>query len=388
MTSSKTVHESHIAVPKFTLSAGQAQADGSYSSNSKLHSALWRLYLRKKRGVKTKSKLLQPIKALMITASLTATLGAAGFAQAATTVIRLGWTTADSNVDPYAITAHYFKEELESAAPGQFDVKFFPSNQLGNDSEMLQGMQFGTLDAGVITGTQLGTLHNSFQLLDMPFLFENRAQAHKVLDGEVGEALFARLEKQGIVGLGFAEAGFRQVINNVKEAHAPGDLTGLKLRVQPSDLFISSFRALGANPVPMAWSDVYTAVQQGTVDGLEIPLSVIYANKYASAVKYLSLTNHTYNALPLLISKNTLSRLSPELQEAVRTAASKAVRRQRAEVAKNEKALITQIKAEGMVVTEISSTGVFRDAVLPVYEEYRSRIGADLVDLAMVQVSE
>src|SRR5690606_21276205 len=140
------------------------------------------------------------------------------------------------------------------------------------------------LDAGVITGTQLGTLNKSFQLLDLPFLFKNREQAHHILDGELGQELFQRLEKQGIVGLGFAEAGFRHTINNRQPVIAPADLNGIKLRVQPSDLFLASFQALGANPVPMAWSEAYTAVQQGTVDGLEIPLAVIYANKYSGAV--------------------------------------------------------------------------------------------------------
>ena len=331
--------------------------------------------------------LLRSVKTLMPAAILSAGLTAASVAQAAT-VTRLAWTTADSEVDPYAIAAHYFQEELEAAAPGQFEIKFFPNNQLGNDTDMLQGMQFGTLDAGVITGTQLGTLDKSFQLLDLPFLFKDRDQAHEVLDGEVGQELFARLEKQGLIGLGFGEAGFRHVINNKRPVQAPGDLQGVKLRVQPSDLFIASFRALGANPVPMAWSDAYMAVQQGTVDGLEIPLAVIYANKYADVVKYLSLTNHTYNALPLLMSKQAFSRLSSEQQNAVRTAARKAIERQRAEVAKNEQALIEKIKAKGMAVTEIADTGAFRDEVRPVYEEYRPRIGEDLVDRAMELVTE
>ncbi|WOF80860.1 MULTISPECIES: TRAP transporter substrate-binding protein [Stutzerimonas stutzeri subgroup] len=311
----------------------------------------------------------------------------ASMSQAATT-IRLGWTTADSAVDPYAITAHYFQEELEAAAPGQFKVRFFPSNQLGNDTEMLQGMQFGTLDAGVITGTQLGTLDSSFQVNDLPFLFKDSQQAHRVLDGELGAELFARLEKQGIVGLGFAEAGFRHTINNKRAVEQPADLTGVKLRVQPSDLYIASFRALGANPIPMAWSDAFTAVQQGTVDGLEIPLAVIYANKYAGAVKYLSLTNHTYNALPLLISKQIMSRLPADQQEVVRSAARKAIERQRETVAQNEEALIEKIKAEGMAINDVTDPQAFRDAVKPVYDQYRDRIGSDVLDRALKLVSE
>lgn len=332
--------------------------------------------------------LLTKLSKAMMTSTLVAAALATPILASAATTIRLGWTTADSSVDPYAIAARYFAEELEAAAPGAFSVKFFPSNQLGNDTDMLQGMQFGTLDAGVITGTQLGTLNKSFQLLDLPFLFKDQEQAHKILDGEVGQELFQRLEKQGIVGLGFAEAGFRHTINNRQPINTPADLKGIKLRVQPSDLFLASFQALGANPVPMAWSDAYTAVQQGTVDGLEIPLAVIYANKYSGAVKYLSLTNHTYNALPLLMSKQALSRLPQEQQQAIRTAARKAIERQREEVAKNEQALIEQIKSDGMQTNEVADTQAFREAVRPVYERYRTQIGADLVDQTLQLISE
>lgn len=332
--------------------------------------------------------LLTKLSKAMMTSTLVAAALATPILASAATTIRLGWTTADSSVDPYAIAARYFAEELEAAAPGAFSVKFFPSNQLGNDTDMLQGMQFGTLDAGVITGTQLGTLNKSFQLLDLPFLFKDQEQAHKILDGEVGQELFQRLEKQGIVGLGFAEAGFRHTINNRQPINTPADLKGIKLRVQPSDLFLASFQALGANPVPMAWSDAYTAVQQGTVDGLEIPLAVIYANKYSGAVKYLSLTNHTYNALPLLMSKQALSRLPQEQQQAIRTAARKAIERQREEVAKNEQALIEQIKSDGMQTNEVADTQAFREAVRPVYERYRTQIGAALVDQTLQLISE
>ncbi|QNH05930.1 TRAP transporter substrate-binding protein [Pseudomonas sp. B11D7D] len=330
---------------------------------------------------------LKPVCRLMTYTLMLSSLLASSALHAATT-LRLGWTTSDSPLDPYAITAHYFQEELEAAAPGEFQVRFFPSNQLGNDTEMLQGMQLGMLDVGVITGTQLGTLDASFQINDLPFLFKDSAQAHRVLDGELGQTLFTSLERLGIVGLGFSEAGFRHTINNKRPIEKPADFAGIKLRVQPSDLYLTSFRALGANPVPMPWSDAFTAVQQGTVDGLEIPLSVIYANKYASAVKYLSLTSHTYNALALLMSKQALERLSPELQAVVRSAARKAIERQRETVASNEKALIEKIKSEGMQVNDIGSAQPFRDAVAPVYEQYRESIGAELLDRTLKQVSE
>jgi TRAP-type C4-dicarboxylate transport system substrate-binding protein len=157
----------------------------------------------------------------------------------------------------------------------------------------------------------------------------------------------------------------------------------LRLRVQPSELFLAAFRALGANPVPMAWSDVFTAVQQGTVDGLEIPLAVIYANKYPEVTKYLSLTRHSYNALAVLLSERTFKRLSKEDQTAVRQAATKAIERQRQAVAANEAEILEKIKAAGMQVNSIESTEAFRAKVAPVYSKYRDVIGADLLDKAL-----
>lgn len=306
----------------------------------------------------------------------------------AETTIKLGWTTADSKVDPYAIAARYFAEELEAAAPGEFNVQFFPNHQLGDDTAMLQAMQFGTMGAGVITGTQVGTLESAFQLNDLPFLYANNQQAHKVLDGEVGQELLAKLDSQGIVGLGFPEAGFRHTINNERPIRTPEDFKGVKLRVQPSDLFIDSFRAIGANPVPMAWSDVFTAVQQGTVDGLEIPLPVIFANKYPEVTEYLSLTSHTYNALALLMSKQTFTKLSEANQQAVREAARRAIERQRETVAANNGQVLDQIRAAGMKVNEVDDVEAFRSRVAGVYDEYSDKIGADIVNRALEQVSE
>lgn len=316
-----------------------------------------------------------------------ALIGAASFSHAQTT-IKLGWTTADSKVDPYAIAARYFAEELESAAPGEFKVQYYPNHQLGDDTAMLESMQFGTMDAGVITGTQVGTMEASFQLNDLPFLYANNEQAHRVLDGDVGQTLLAKLDARGIVGLGFPEAGFRHTINNERPIRTPEDFKGVKLRVQPSDLFIDSFRAIGANPVPMAWSDVFTAVQQGTVDGLEIPLPVIFANKYPEVTDYLSLTSHTYNALALLMSKQTFSKLSADQQDMVREAAKKAIERQRETVSSNNEGVLEQIREAGMTVNEVDDVEAFRDKVSSVYEEYRSKIGADILDAALDQVTE
>ncbi|MCP1675757.1 tripartite ATP-independent transporter DctP family solute receptor [Natronocella acetinitrilica] len=324
-------------------------------------------------------------RTLLLTALTAAAVGVSSASLAQTTV-RLGWTTSDGQTDPYAIAARYFAEELENLAPGSFDVRFYPNHQLGNEEEMLQGMQLGTLEAGVITGTQIASVSSAFQLNDLPFLYADNAQAHAVLDGEVGDMLMASLEREGIIGLGFAEAGFRHVINNTRPVATPEDLSRIRLRVQPSDLFLDSFRALGANPVPMAWSDVFSAVQQGTVDGLEIPLAVIYANQYPEVTEYLSLTNHSYNALGLLVSAQMWNRLDDDGKETMRQAARQAIERQRETVATNNETILDSIREAGMTVNEVDDPAAFRDRVADVYESYRGAIGSDVLDKALEQV--
>ncbi len=316
------------------------------------------------------------------------TLGMTSISSAAATVVKIGWPTADSKIDPYAITAHYFAEELEKAAPGKYDIQFFGNHQLGDETEMLQGLRLGTLEFGVFTGTYVGNIVPAFQLNDLPFLYANSQQAHETLDGKAGELMQEKLAKKGMISLGFAEAGFREVINNKRPITKPDDLGGIRLRVQPSDIFISSFRALGANPVPMSWSDVFTAVQQGTIDGLEIPLAVIYANKYPEVTKYLSLTNHTYNALSLLASGRTWKKMSADEQKVVQAAAKKAIARQRKTVADNNVEMLQKLKDAGMQVNEIPDLSQFRKRAAGIYDEYRKTIGADVVDAALKQVAQ
>jgi tripartite ATP-independent transporter DctP family solute receptor len=297
--------------------------------------------------------------------------------------LRVGWATTNSASDPYALTARYLAEELGRLAPDRFDVKFFPSSQLGNDAEMLQAMQLGTMDAGVISSAQVGAIVPAFQINDLPFLYSGRDHARRVLDGQLGQELFARLETKQLIGLGFAEAGFRHVINNVRPIHTPQDLQGLRLRIQPSELFLDTFRTLGANPVPIPWNDAFAAVTQRVVAGMEIPLAVIYANGYQKVTQYLSLTSHSYSALALIVSERTFKRLSKQDQITVRHAADRAIQRQRQAVAANEIRVLELLKTAGMQINLVENKEAFRQRLASVYITYRRIIGADLVDQAL-----
>lgn len=319
--------------------------------------------------------------------ALLTTVALTGPAHAAEFELKLAWLTADSPIDPYAITAHAFKKELEAALPGRVEVQLFPNRQLGDDKEILEGLQFGTIDMGVITNAVVANLEPTYQLVDLPFLFGSAEQAHMVLDGEVGEQLAANLRNDGVVSLGAAEGGFRNMINNTRPVRTPKDVEGVKFRTMQNPVFIEMFSSLGGSPVPMAWGEVFTAMQQGTVDGLEIPTSVVNSNNYADVTKYLSFTRHTYSAIHLLMSERNFERLPEDVQQAVIDAGRAAIATQRQAVAAAEADVVAALVEKGMEINEIDDVGAFRAKVGPVYERFEPTIGADLLESALQAVA-
>ncbi|MDB5412331.1 MAG: periplasmic substrate-binding transporter [Rubritepida sp.] len=325
----------------------------------------------------------------MIETHRRALLAGAGFAiigsakAQARSVIRVGWPTSDSAQDPYAIAAHAFKTEAERRSNNRLDVQLFPNRALGDERPMLDGLRLGTVDMAVITNAVIAQIEPSFQINDMPFLFASEAQAQRGLDGDMGRSLSQRLETRGVVNLGYMEGGFRQMINNVRPIVNPADVRGVKFRVLQSPIYIGMYTALGGTGVPMAWGETFTAVQQGAVDGLEIPLAVIDANRYNEVTKYLSLTNHIYSMIALLASKRSFERLPADLRTVVREAGEAATATQRTQSLANATALVESLRGKGMLVNAIADPAAFRHAVLPMYESFRGAIGADIVQQAL-----
>lgn len=301
-------------------------------------------------------------------------------------VLRIGWTSGDGAQDPYAVGARAFKAALEQRVGERLDVQLFPNRALGDEGPMLDGMRLGTVDMGVITNAVIAQVEPAFQLCDMPFLFGSEEQGHRVLDGAIGQQLKARLEARGVVPLGYMEGGFRHMINNVRPITRPEDLRGIKFRVLQSPIYIEMYRALGGNAVPMAWGETFTAVQQGAIDGLEIPLGVIDQNKYYEVTKYLSLTGHIYSMIGLLIAKRSLDRLPAEVRLAVVEAGAEATRAQRAANAEATKGFRDSLARQGMQVNDVVDKTAFRRGVLPMYESFRGQIGSDLVRDALAAV--
>jgi len=321
-------------------------------------------------------------RSLLLCALLTTLVAAAP--AAAQTVIKLGWTTTDNaRDDPYAMGAHAFKEELEQRLPGAVTVQLYPNRQLGDEKQMLEGLRFGTVDAAIITNAVIAQLEPAMQLNDLPFLFNDAEHARRALDGRVGQELAQKLDARGLAVLGYMEGGFRHMLNNKHPVHMPADVQNVKYRVMQNPVYIDMFNALGGSAVPMAWGETYTAVQQGTIDGLEIPLPIVLAAKFPEVTKYLSLTGHTYSAIPLLMSKRALAKLTPEQRTAVLAAGQAATTRQRQHNTGNTARLLAAIEASGMQVNQPADVAPFRAAVQSIHDQYSERFGSALIDAAL-----
>ena len=313
----------------------------------------------------------------------------AGNVAAATMSLRFGQPSQpDPNRGPYADAPHQFTLALEKLLPGQFKIKVYPNRQLGDEKEMLEQVRFGTLDMDITTNAVVANVESSLLANDLPFLYPDAPTAHRVLDGPIGQGMLARLEPKNLIGLGFFEGGFRHMMNNARPVMTPADVKGVKYRVMQNPVFIGMFNSLGGNAIPMAFGDLFTALRQGTVDGMELPITAGFAVKANEVTKYLSLTSHTYSALVMTLSKRTFKKLGKDQQQAFRKAALMANKVQRANNAKRESAALNGLKERGMTINPVQDLGEFRAMVTPVYDQFRDRIGSALLDSLLAEVKK
>lgn len=298
------------------------------------------------------------------------------------TVIKLGMTINEQ--DSFYICASKFSDLVKERTNGAYDIQLFPNSSLGDERTMLESMQMGTLDAGIITSGPFVNFVNEFGVLDLPFLFPNNEAAYKVLDGEVGKEILSKLENHDLKGLAFAERGFRNLTNSVRPIQAANDVKDLKIRVMENDVYISSFKAMGVNAVPMAWTEALTALQQGTIQGQENPINVIHAYKMWESQKYVTMTRHAYASAVITFSLDKFNKLPADIQEIFVNSAQEAAEYERQWVADNEASQIADLKANGMEVIEEPDLASFKAAVqsvydkYPQYSDYLNRINAEI----------
>ena len=310
----------------------------------------------------------------------------AGFAFGVATAFAAGGQTALKINIALAQNSHYgvaidtFAREVERRTGGRYRIQTFYSGALGAERESVEGVQLGTLD---LTLTSTGPLPNfvpEVAILDIPFLFRDYAHARAVLDGPIGQELLGKFPAKGMVGLAWAENGFRHMTNSRHPVNVPDDLRGLKMRTMENPIHIEAYRQFGIQPTPMAFTEVFTALQQGTVDGQENPLSVITAAKLDQVQKYLSLTGHVYSPAVFLMNKAQWDKLSAADKQAFLEAAREGVRANRARVDDDESKAVADLRTKGMTVTENIDRTKFQAALAPAYVDFGKRFGQQNID--------
>jgi len=279
--------------------------------------------------------------------------------------------------DAFHLCALKFKEIVEEETDGNVTVTIFPNAKLGDERALLEGMKMGVVDAGIITSGPFINFVPEFGVFDLPFLFRSPEHAYAVLDGPVGKSILKKMESQGWKGLAYGERGFRNLTNSKRSVRTPEDMEGLKIRLMQNPVYVDSFKALGANAVPMAWTEALTALQQKTIDGQENPLNVIVAFKLYESQQYLSLTRHAYAPNVIMMSMRSWNKLTPEQQEIVQNAAQLAAEANRNHDNSKAAEWVEFLKEQGMEVVEDLDLEAFREAVQPVYDKY----GTDFADL-------
>ncbi len=282
---------------------------------------------------------------------------------------------------PIVLGMEKFKEIVEKNSGGKIKVNVFPGGTLGSDQANVSAIQGGTLEMASMNSGIFASQVKEFAIFDFPFMFGSGKEADAVVDGAVGKKLHAKLEEKGIVGLGFYELGFRNISNSKRAINKVEDLEGLKLRVIPNPINVDWVKALGANPTPLPWPEVYAALEQKAVDGQENPVATINGAKLYEVQKHLALTGHQYNPQSVIISKKFWDKLSAAEKKILSDAASDSAKYQREQARKLEASILENLKKNGMQVTQLPAAELdkLRDKMRTVTARYGVTVGQDLV---------
>lgn len=283
----------------------------------------------------------------------------------------------------------YFKELVEDRSDGEIEVNLYHSSQLGDDREMMEALQMGTQQVTCPSTAPIASFVNGFKVFDLPFLFPTHEAADYVLDGPVGQDLLKQLEDEGLVGLAYWENGYRQLTNSQTAVESPEDVEGLKIRTMENPMHLAAWEEMGANPTPMAFGELFSAMQQGVVDGQENPWGTIYLQNFFEVQDYATNTGHVYSPFVLMMSKQFYDKLPSDLQTVVKEAAVEAKDHNRKTNREMNAEYLEELK-DVMEVTTLTpeQKAEFQEAVQPVYDEFKEEIGADLVEDVQEQVEE
>ena len=297
----------------------------------------------------------------------------------AKTILRMATDVSRDNSQ--AVGAEHFARLVAEKTNGDVQIKFYPDGTLGSSQAIVSGTRTGNIDIAMIGTVNLGGLAEGFLALDLPFIFKDSAHVYRSLDGKAGAELFAELDKVGLTGLAFFENGFRNITNSRQPIKVPEDVKGLKIRVPQSQTLVKTFEALGANPVPMAYGELYTAMETGAIDSQDHPTSTLYAGKFYEVQKYLSMTHHGYAAVTLVMNSRKFDKLSPEYQQIFLDCAKEAAKFQRELNYTEDQKLLTEMQNAGLEINDDVDLDLFVEATKAVRDEFVKEHGDTVVKL-------
>lgn len=285
----------------------------------------------------------------------------------------------------YGVAATALEESLKQALPGKFKVEHFANSSLGGEREVIEGIQLGTIDAAILSTGAVLNFVPQVGVFDIPFLFKDLSHARSILDGDIGQQMLLEFPKRNIIALAWGDQGFRHITNNKLVIKTPANTKGLKIRTTENPVHIMAFKHLGILATPMAWPEVQPALQQGTVDGQENPISVIVSMKLNQVQKHLALTGHVYSPALVIFSPSFYNSLSSEEKNALKIASQEAAKAMRKFVDDVEQSGIASLKEAGMIVTEDVDKQAFANIVKEIYPEYYKRYSKDLIEQIISQ---
>lgn len=317
-------------------------------------------------------------KKLLGMASMLCGLALLSTTATAATTLRFAHPAPQSDLQQ--VLAEAFKKEVERESDGELQVQIFPNGQLGNDAQMIDGTRSGIIDITLSGLNNFTGLVPEAAAFTLPFMFPDHEAAYRALDGKPGQQVMAKLGEFGLEGLAFPENGFREMTNNRSPIREPKDLEGLRMRVNNSIALNDMFELLGANPQQIPVNELYTALETGVVDAQDHPLGIVVSFNFNEVQKYLSLTNHAYAALTLVMNKQRFDGLTPAQQQIVRKAAADATRMQREMNIQRSESMVRELEQKGMQVNRDVDTAAFQQAVKPVWDKFIEAHGEAMID--------
>lgn len=326
-------------------------------------------------------------KRLFRSAALAAGLCAviSGPALAQELVLKAGHAASTSNTGHKAF--EFLAQELADNTDGRISLEIYPSSQLGSERELVESIQLGNVDMTFVSSAVLGNFNPQFFALDIPFMFKDRDDVYRVLDGEIGQNLLTSLEQVGIKGLGYWENGFRQLTNSKRDIRSPEDLEGMRMRTMENAVHLEAWRNVGANPAPLAFGELFTALQQGTFDAQEGPINLFYDMRFNEVQKHITKTNHIYSPWPVLINPDIYNSLSDEDRVILEEAVAKSITYQRNLAQQADEAAVAAMS--DVTITELSPEELeaFASHMDPIYDMVRDRVGDEIIDDILAEIN-